>query len=100
MRAFMHRHRKLAVASSRPIDGGADLGDRLIAAECLVAKHVNKPPKIELYQRIRVAMARRRASPCSAATEPRLAVREAGSGEAAYAAHRERSGSGNADTGS
>ena len=42
-------------------------------------------------------MARRRASRCSAATESRLAGR---ADEAAYAAHRERSGSGNAETGS
>jgi hypothetical protein len=92
--ALIHRNRELAVASGRPIDGGADRGNRLIAAECLVAQHVNQPPKIDLYQRIRVKL---RQSPADLGQPGLRAQRPPSPGPFAS---RQRSGSGNTDTGS
>ena len=50
VRAPEHGDRELALARGRPVEGGRDLGYRLLAAERVVAEQVHQPAVIELHE--------------------------------------------------
>ena len=48
--ALVHRHGELALAPGGSVDGGADLGHRLVRAECVVTRQVDEPAVVEFHQ--------------------------------------------------
>jgi hypothetical protein len=50
VRAHIHGHGESELAPGRPVDGGADLRHRLIAAQRVVADQVHEPAVVEFYE--------------------------------------------------
>ena len=52
--AHIHGGGEFALAPGRSVDGGTDLGHRLVTAERVVAEQVHEPAVIKLHERVRV----------------------------------------------
>ena len=50
VRAQVHGGGEFALSPGRPVDGGADLGHRLVAAERVVADQVHQPAVVEFHE--------------------------------------------------
>jgi len=50
VRAHIHGGGEFALSPGRPVDGGTDLGDRLVAAERVVADQVHQPAVVEFHE--------------------------------------------------